>query len=70
MGGKKNKHKAENTGIAERKNDHVMHVTYRKEDMHVMPTNLSHQLGNGTELEKASWCTYSRCRYKVNVPFS
>ena len=26
-------------GIAELKDDHVMHVIYRKEDVHVMPTN-------------------------------
>ena len=36
------------------KDDHVMHVTYRKEDMHVMPTNLPRLLRNITELEQAS----------------
>ena len=31
-----------------------MHVMYRKEDVHMMPTNLPRQLGNSTELEQAS----------------
>ena len=36
------------------KNDYVMHEMYRKEDVHVMPTSLPHQLGSSTELEQAS----------------
>ena len=36
------------------KMSYVMHVTYGKEEIHVMPTNLPRQLGISTELEQAS----------------
>ena len=41
------------TGIAEWINDHVMHVTYWKENTHAMIANLPHQIENSAELEQA-----------------
>ena len=47
-------HKAKTQALQSEKNDHMMHETHRKEDVHVMPTNLPRQLGNSIELEQAS----------------
>ena len=33
--------------------DHMIHVTYKKEDKHVMPPDLPRQLWNNTKLEQA-----------------
>ena len=55
---KTNKHNAKKHGYCGAKNDHVMHVTYRKEDVHMMATTLPRQLGNSTELEQASLCEF------------
>ena len=64
-----NKHQAKNTCTADRKNDHMMHMTYKKEDMHVMPTNLPHKLGNSTELKQASsWAELLSASYSQRQP--
>ena len=55
VGCKTNKHKAKKTQVLQsEKNDHMMNVMYTNEDVLVMPTNLTHQLGKCTQLKQTS----------------